>query len=389
MKQVIYLGSNGFPYGMAQIQRQLYISKALSQAGYHVTVCSRKGVYRKHKNEYVSIPMSGSHQGIDFLFSSGVPFYQSNFLVRNLLKVVGFFGELGFIVGRKLSGNLDYLFVNTISLIDLKYYSVLSKLLRVDLVYDYVEQVGELSVSTGSSKNFDSVFTKYCDRIIYISDQLLRNIVPSIPESKTLKIPPLTDFELFRKAEDDTNNSSAYFLYCGSAGYQKVITFIIDAFDQIDDTQFELRLIVNGSATDMNLIRQHILGSRKQQRINVLSGLPLDQLIYQYKGASAMLIPLRDTVQDKARFPHKISEYLATGNPLITTHIGEIDNYFVDNENALIADDFTVESYCEKMRLVIEHRQLAQRIGVAGYGLGMRHFDFRCHSEPLQEFLSK
>ena len=387
MKHIVYVGSNGFPYGMAQIQRQLYISKALSQAGYHVTVCSRKGVYRKSKNEKINIHRKGTHQGVDYVFASGVPYYRSNFLIRNTLKLVGLLGELRIIVGKKLNGNLHYLFVNTIALADLKYYFWLSRILKVKLVYDYVEQVSELSVSTGSDVTFDKVFTKYCDCVIYISDRLLMNVVPVIPEDETLKIPPLTDFELFKAGESEAKTSQPYFLYCGSASYHEVIKFIIDAYDKIEEARFELRLIVNGSDSEMDLIQKYVDNSGKSSKVQVFSGLPFDQLVAFYKGASALLIPLRDTVQDKARFPHKISEYLATGNPIITTHIGEIDNYFVDSENALIADEVTVESYSEKMRSVIEQGQFAKSVGAAGYKLGLRNFDFRCHSNPLNAFL--
>ena len=62
-----------------------------------------------------------------------------------------------------------------------------------------------------------------------------------------------------------------------------------------------------------------------------------------YKNAIALLIPLRPTLQDEARFPHKIGEYLASGNPVISTNYGEVKHYFQDGHDMLIASRYDKE----------------------------------------------
>ena len=78
--------------------------------------------------------------------------------------------------------------------------------------------------------------------------------------------------------------------------------------------------------------------------------IPREDIPPRYVGASALLIPIEDTVQDYARFPHKIGEYLASGNPIISTNYGEMKNnkVFVDEESVLIASDYNTELFAEK-----------------------------------------
>ena len=48
-----------------------------------------------------------------------------------------------------------------------------------------------------------------------------------------------------------------------------------------------------------------------------------------------MLVLARpDNIQAKGGFPTKLGEYLATGNPVVVTKVGEIPNYLIDGVNA-------------------------------------------------------
>ena len=73
-----------------------------------------------------------------------------------------------------------------------------------------------------------------------------------------------------------------------------------------------------------------------------------------YKNAKALLIPLRPITQDEARFPHKIGEYLASGNPAISTNYGEIKHYFKDQETMLIADSYQINDFAGKMQYILD-----------------------------------
>ena len=84
-KHFVYLGSSGFPYGLAEIKRLTLISKSLVIAGNSVTVICEKGThnYESHSD----LRASGISEGINYVYTSGTPFRNDNFIIRNLLKI--------------------------------------------------------------------------------------------------------------------------------------------------------------------------------------------------------------------------------------------------------------------------------------------------------------
>ena len=127
-------------------------------------------------------------------------------------------------------------------------------------------------------------------------------------------------------------------------------------------------------------------------KYGLFSNLSYESLMQLYIDAMALLIPLTGSIRDTARFPHKICEYLASGNPMITTNYGEIPYYFRAEENALIADKFEVNSFSEQMQFVIDNPQQAARIGEEGKKTGRKYFHYQSYGEQLTsmiEHLSK
>ena len=107
----------------------------------------------------------------------------------------------------------------------------------------------------------------------------------------------------------------------------------------------------------------------------------------KYRQALALLIPLRDTIQDRARFPHKIGEYLASGVPIVTTRYGEIEHYFTDGENAIVSKSYDLQEYADKMKYVLDYPAEARKIGEKGRELGKQIFDYRKQGTSLLNFI--
>ena len=79
------------------------------------------------------------------------------------------------------------------------------------------------------------------------------------------------------------------------------------------------------------------------------SNIAYQDLLSLYKRADVLLIPLRDTIQDNARFPHKIGEYTASKRPILSTNSGELKYYFKDGVSALLTEEYSENAYVEKL----------------------------------------
>jgi glycosyltransferase involved in cell wall biosynthesis len=101
------------------------------------------------------------------------------------------------------------------------------------------------------------------------------------------------------------------------------------------------------------------------------------------------LIPLRPIVQDIARFPHKIGEYLASGNPVISTNYGEVKYYFKDNENMLIADTYDINLFAEKMQYALDNIEAVKTVGNNGKYMALKNFNYKEYANKLDGFMDE
>ncbi len=388
-KTILYLGLKGFPFGTAEVQRQLQISKAILNAETRVLVINQKGTHLLNTIKKENIGTTGSYEGIDYIYASGTPLYVSNFFIRNLLKAIGWLNELIIILYHAFNKNLSCIIVCTSSLTKLKYLWCVTRITRTRLVYDYVEYFSSLEDRTirepSNKMTFDKIFFNYTDALIIISPYLVQHIKRMKSNKPFIMVPPIMDFEKFSMIHFKPKVSN-YFLYCGSVQYIDVIKFIIEAYRKSNSYEngVSLILVVNGPMAIISKIRDFITEDRT---IQILSGLSYENLVGYYKNAKALLIPLQDNLQDKARFPFKISEYTASARPIITSDSGAIVQFFEDGKNALLAKTGDIDDFSTKLNFVLENPEKAEQIGLNGYAIGEHYFNYKNYTSTLRELI--
>lgn len=384
-KTVLYLGFNGFPYGLASGERQMLISKGLVENGFKVTIISRKGIHDKRK---VNLPFKGIIEGIEYVYTSGTAYKPKNFIVRSLFKVIGVPSEFFYIIRLRLKGPLHYAIIYTRDLLLLKYYYVLSKIFGFKVIVDYTELGSSWNIRQDFFEKFESNSPNYLNGAICISDYLVNQVYQKNPSLPIIKIPAICDLEKIEKIIPEKIDSSKYFLFCGTLFYLEVIEFILDSFVRCETTGIFLYLIVNGSDQQHAKLRAILEKYPKKENVKIFSDLKYSELISLYKNALALLIPLRPTLQDIARFPHKIGEYTSTGKPIITTNVGEISNYFINMQDALICEGYDSNEFSQKMKFVMDNNFEAKEIGEKGKIIAIQNFDYHVIGEKLTEFLT-
>jgi len=389
-KYIVYLGCAGFPYGLAEMEKLLLISKGLVAAGNSVTVISNKGDH--DKRVHPDIKAAGFFQDIEYVYTSGDPFYNDGFVRRNILKLKGLVNEILFLRRRKQTKQLDAAILSTNSFTSVLYYSLLSKAFGFKTILNHVEYYSSIKkkwYQAGTKLNhwlYDQYAPKLVSGIFPISEFLIGRINKIARKKPYLKVPTLTEFE--RYDNTDQLEIEKYFLFCGSAIYKELITFIIDSFTIANSSDTCLFLIINGNESDITEVKDYIQKSPKKANIKFFSRLSQNDLFNYYKNAIALLIPLRPTFQDIARFPHKFGEYLASGNPVITTNYGEVKNYFRDMENMLVAETYETSTFAKKMEFVINNEKLSKEIGLRGQQTALEIFNYRSKGQEISEFIA-
>lgn len=327
---------------------------------------------------------------LSYIYTTPKPYRPDTKIGRVYYKVFGSVSEFFTLLDVKMKKNLRIVFYYpTGSFLGLVYYHLLSKLFFTKLICHYVEFRSSFSSRSGfftriNDRLFDKYFMYFIDGSIPISRFLMKHILDK-RQVPCIKIPPVVDFNQIDEIQriDD----GKYFLYVGSAAFTDAIETVISAFEQTESNDFKLYLILSGSG--LNRFKQQVEKSSKNHLIRILSGLPYDELIGRMKGAAALLIPLNNRIQDKARFPNKIAEYLASQRPIITNAVGDIEEYFKHGHNAVISEESDVDSFAKSLQFVIDNPVKSNEIGKNGYITGRNNFSTQSISGPLKKFLNQ
>ncbi len=394
-KKVLYVGSLGFPFGSAMVYRMSQIATMLNYIGYKTLVINRRGLHNKQHSIREGINVYGKYKDVSYIHTSLISYRPNNFIVRNIFKALGFVIEFLTIFYQKVFCNYKLMICNSIDLKTVKYYFYLSRLFKMKFVYDYVEFVDSLHNRDAKCINelilkFDNNINKYADFYIVISKYLDNHLSGLDKKAKKIIIPPTQNFNFFDNIKKLPGHQK-YFMYCGAISYINAIKFVINAYNKSNaaETNIMLYLVISGGdSKTMNQLQIYTDKLSCRKNIIILSQLPYDLLISYYKSSEALLLPLRNTIQDMARFPFKICEYLASKRPIITSNIGVVSEYFIDNENALIAIPNDIDSFVEKMNYVVLNSFAANEIGNNGYILGKNKFNNDLYNSNLLNLLA-
>jgi glycosyltransferase involved in cell wall biosynthesis len=390
-KYFVYLGCSGFPQGFAEVKKMTLISKSLVMKGNPVTIIANRGICNEKEN--FPFGAKGNYEGIDFIYTSGSPFRPANFFKRNILKIRGMVKEYMLFRNLKQAKKLDYAILSTNDFFSVFYYYALSKIFRFKTILNYVEYYSaikrdwhKLSLRM-NNRLFDRYASRLVDFVFPISEFLISHLKNVAPEKKYLKIPILADFS--EKYINDNTEGQEYFLFCGALSYIEIVKFIIDSFCLLNNNSVFLYLVVNGNKEQRDELDNYLRLNPKKNKIRIFSNLDQDKLERYYKNAKGLLIPLRPTIQDEARFPHKIGEYLASGKPVISTNYGEIKHYFTDGENMLIAERYDPKLFAGKMQFILDNISEVQKIGDKGRNMSLKNFDYKLYGEKIIKFLAE
>ena len=382
--RILFCGLSGIPNkASASINRYMAIGQALSLNN-EVIFVNRFPLYKE--SEQQSVETNTSFKIID---ATNIKYRPQSFFKRNFIKYVSFIFEYQTIKKINKEQKIDWFNVYTQFFGLLLFYCFLSKIFSFKTILHYVEFRSMFKKRTWLFRINDFLFDKFavflCDKIIPISTTLNRHILTLKRTAHTLIIPPICDFKYFDSIKPEVSDRK-YFVFCASTSYEEVFLFIIKSFLKINkSSEITLHLVINGDITNQTI--KQLLEANKEI-IFVFSKLEYKKLIAKYKGSVAQLIPLRNSIQDCARFPQKICEFLASNRPIITTGFGEINHYFMDNINAIVATDYEINSYSKKMEWVLNNPNKLQTIANNSYIFGLNHFDTYSYSSKIELFLS-
>ncbi len=383
-KHVVFIGLSGFPIGMAAIQRQKLLAKSLINQGRKVTIVCTRSTHQTNEN----VKKIGRIEGIIYIYLYS-PFRKKNFIKRNLQKL--FAPVLEFVLLIKLNKRSKIkvgIVSNRNSIIDAVKYFILSKFLRfkltINLVEIYKDRVNTSMIVKCNDYVFNNIGLILYDGFLPISHNII-NYFKKFKKPNHL-IPVIVNTESFDKIKTE-KEKEIFFLFCGSASYPRSFEFISEAFGFLRHIDCKLIFVTNGAKFELENIKKFISKNKLENKVLFKKNISDLELYTLYKTATGLLLPLFDTLQDRARFPHKLAEYLASGTVVLSMPIGEITNYLENKTNVLFSEVNNSKAYADNIEWVLNNPSNSLQIGQRGMEISRKYFDYKKISTDFDLFL--
>ena len=383
----------GFPEGMAPTQRVRLLTKALVEQGANITVLCTNANERPPFVE--NIFAKGNYNGVAFEYTTGTAIRPDSFIRRRWLSMKGPVKALFRIIQFKSRNKIDCLYLyGTTHSINLSHilYILLGNALRIPIVLEMNER--PWSIKPETSRLGRKISPLFGIKGTIAISQFLQDWVESEARRLKKKI-SIIKIPIIVNLREHNNKvtvlKDAVLLYAGSPGYDETIKFIIDAMTIVWEKYPDYRLLITGCRPNDPVglwLHKEIVSKKLEKKVEIMGYLPREKLLTFYSQAHALMIPLFNDVRSMARFPTKIGEYLASGTPIITNAVGEIEHFFHDGENAYIAKPNDLTDYSRKIIESIENPEQSLTIGYRGKQTAAEYFEYSVYGDQLVQYFS-
>jgi glycosyltransferase involved in cell wall biosynthesis len=238
---------------------------------------------------------------------------------------------------------------------------------------------------------FQNVHYQLFDGLLLMTKRLIRYFQTEKKLNKQfIHVPMTVDAERFINIGKN-RSMGKYIAYCGVLNNKKDgIDILIDAFGLISTYFPELNLYLIGESSSEEEFKSYLEKVKLNhltERIIFTGRVSNDSIPELLCNAAILALPRPESVQAEGGFPTKLGEYLATGNPVVVTRVGEIPDYLDDLVNAFIAEPDDVESLAEKIKNVLTDYENAKRIGLEGQKTALQRFNYIAQTKTILDFI--
>lgn len=390
--RIIFILDNLYPNGKASSSRVKSYGKGLTANGVDVMVWLPAARQRYSPQPINPRPRGVDENGVAYQHMAGTSMRSKWRIVRLLQDVLGYTSTLLRILFCSKKEDIFVIYEGT----------VIWHLLCVNVAHAAGRKIGmelnELPYGTGAEtqsakrnrrKMLTKVFPKL-DFVLAISEALADLSREYAPQAKTIKIPIIAEGHLL--GESWTEPHVPYIFHSGSLYEQKDgICGMMEAFGiATQKMEQPLDFILTGQleqSPHAEELRAIIEKYNIRSMVHFVGYLGTPELRKYQKNCTLAIINKYNTQQNKYCFSTKLSEYLSFSRPVITTTIGEANNYLKDGENAYIVEPNKPDLIADKIIQIVTNPDEAAAIGKKAHELVEREFNCNYQAERIIQAL--
>lgn len=226
------------------------------------------------------------------------------------------------------------------------------------------------------------------NNLLVISQKLKEYyIAKGIAEEKIHVVNMFVDskrFEGLRKTTFEKNIS-----YCGAVScYKDGVDILIDAFAKFKEhfPEYKLNIYGSGLLSVIQSLKSRCIELGIANSVMFWGMIPSEQMPQRLYDATILALSRPSNLQSEYGFPTKLGEYLATGNPVVVTSVGEISNFIKDGVNGYISLPDSADEFA--MKLIEAATNITKvNIGQSGKALVSSEFNPYVQVESISHIL--
>jgi len=398
---ILILTHQPFPNGLALTNRIISYAKGLIINDSFVKVLIFKPTQRIN-NCSQNANCTGIYSDIPFEYTGKSTQISTNFINRRIQNFFSLARGMYLIFKENKKREVDAFIICSNSLIFESLIFLISKILRIKLIKEESEYPEIYFWKKGIINKiykhlYINIIYKRYDGLLLITKSLINYFLKKkIKAHKMLHVPMTVEFDRFDRSYHRTIKDK-YIAYSGSINKKKDgVDILIKAFAKISEKIFGLKLclignIVENFEDDFNsvLLSKMIKSEGLTDKVIITGYLSRLKLVEYIQNATLLVMSRPHSIQSEGGFPTKLGEYLATGNPVVVTNVGEISEYLTDGESAFICENNTVDVFAHKLEEALLNEKKSRAIGANGRQIALEHFNYIKQAKSVIEFITK
>lgn len=174
-------------------------------------------------------------------------------------------------------------------------------------------------------------------------------------------------------------------LYSGTFAKKDGVEYLLKAFLLVQKKGYSCRLIMTGKGQPSDM---KVLELVKDNPDVQYKGMVSDrELVETLLDCDILTMTRENSKFSNYGFPFKLSESLATGNPVIATNVSDVGKYVKHMESVYLVQPECVEEIANGIIYYLENPQNALQIGQNGLNVMKKHFSIEGVGKKFIDFL--
>lgn len=373
---VVYIGQQTFPKGAATTKRRRYMVDYMNNHNIsnHVLVTFYPGDFFKNdksgfygKTEYLDIKYLLVKGKICQYYSVGKThlrkWYQPE--AQNVL-----------------------IFPTVLNFFDYPFFRYALKL-GYKVVFDQVEtsylKSGNLRLKNRIYYSLNEYFSKKAYRkssSFVISSALLEQNRQQYPDMQLQVLPNSTP--ILRNRSMQRLNDTLQVLYSGTYGEKEGVSYLIEGVLAAISKGCKCKLVLLGKASEQLSIQY-----AGKDGVEFKGFVSDEELVSLLKESDILAVVRTNTLFANYGFPFKLSEYLSTGNIVMSTKVGDVCEYMADKKDAYLIEPENSDAICETIMHIENNEEEAIKIAANGLKTMKAKFGIETVGHTFDQFLRK